>query len=395
MTRRQRNPNRHCLEGTEFDKHKRLFLPPQQRHSTSKSKQEVRDDDTVTERSTESAAGCQEISSNPMTRLGVYQALRSEGQDPFLARATVEQGSKLECSEISIETKRLLDNKHLIRDRKSRALHSPTRHSSKLPPRPTTPRPTTPRTPPKTKPHRDERNIKGVCMLGEDGWQGVIAKIDPNAEESILDDRTASALGLTLQPMPRQKAKRVLLANSEDSHPQYWAKSVRLKVADFPSLSVDITVARVSCEPANVVIGRHLLKLLEDTENRSATGSPQQTWGDMSREIFPVSGPGNLQSGGQSPLCPDFNTSTDSKCNLGDALYPLVSGPTNSEFSISSFSGDFASVYAGDGSYNASIGEISANPRFWGIEDIPADGTMLTDSCVSLERCYAGNYAGL
>ncbi|KAH8729371.1 hypothetical protein BGZ61DRAFT_446273 [Ilyonectria robusta] len=277
MTRRQRNPNRHCLEGTEFDKHKSPFFAPQQRHFTSKSEQEVRDDGTVAERSTESAAECQEISSNPMTRLGVYQALRSEGQDPFLARATVEQGSKLECSEISVETKRLLDNKHLTRDRKSRALHSPTRRSSKLPPRSTTPS-----TPAKTKPHRDERNIKGVCMWGEDGWQGVIAKIDPNAEESILDDRTASALGLTLQPMPRQKAKRVLLANSEDSHPQYWAKSVRLKVADFPSLSVDITVARVSCEPANVVIGRHLLKLLEDTENRSATGSPQPAiWGSI------------------------------------------------------------------------------------------------------------------
>ncbi|KAH7019413.1 hypothetical protein EDB80DRAFT_200700 [Ilyonectria destructans] len=370
MTRRQRNPNRHCLEGTEFDKSLSSFLAPQQRHPTTKAEQEVRDDGTVTERSTESVAECQEISSNAMTCLGLYQALRSEGQDPFLARATVEQGSKLDCSEISVEKKRLLD-KHLTRDRKWRTLHSPTRHSSKLPPRPTTPS-----TLAKTKPRRDERNIKGVCMWGEDGWQGVIAKIDPDAEESILDTRTASALRLTLRPMPRQKAKRVLLANSEDSHPQYWAENVRLKVADIPPLSVNITVARVSCEPANVVIGRQLLKLLEDMENRSATGSPQPTWGDMSREIFPISGTGNLQS-------------------EGDALYPLVSASTNSEFSLSSFSGDFASVYTGDGSYNTSVGEISANPRLWRIEDMPADGTMLTDSCVSLERTYTGNYAGI
>lgn len=389
MTRRQRNPNRHCLEGTEFDKSLSSFLAPQQRHSTTKAEQKVQDDGTVTERWTEPVAECQEISSNAMTCLGLYQALRSEGQDPFLARATVEQGSKLDCSEISVEKKRLLD-KHLTRDRKSRTLHSPTRNSSKLPPRPTTPS-----TLAKTKPHRDERNIKGVCMWGEGGWQGVIAKIDPDAEESILDTRTASALRLTLRPMPRQKAKRALLANSEDSHPQYWAENVRLKVADIPPLSVNITVARVSCEPANVVIGRQLLQLLEDMENRSATGSPQPAWGDMSREIFPISGTGNLQSGGQSPLCPDVNTSTDSKRNLGDALYPPVSASTNSDFSLSSFSGDFASVYTGDGSYNTSVGEISANPRLWGIEDMPADGTMLTDSCVSLERCYTGNYAGI
>ncbi|KAH7157729.1 hypothetical protein B0J13DRAFT_178831 [Dactylonectria estremocensis] len=322
MPRRQRNPSRRCFEVAAFDDAFCSFIAPQTRIMRPPH---VVDQEPL----------------KPMNRLGLFRALQSEGRDTCLIKVPANDGSMSDSSPINpIKADSSPDARH----RRHITPHSPRPRSSKLFSRSTTPGRWA-----ETEAIGDGPSIQGICMWGEKGWEAVVAKTDPDADESILDTSTASALRLPLQPIPRHLAKKITLSNSKNSHPEYCAEKVVLKSVDIPPLLVNIIVAPVRCKIASLVIGRELSSLLENSANKATANSPSLDWNSMSGEDQLHSVVEKLQPEGGRPL--------NSASSLAS---PEI-------FPFSTFPGHIASLCRGNESCYPWLGDISANAELLGI----------------------------